>query len=153
MGPRLDQLRAELDAVQSSLTSIRKDLGTSRTEHAAVMAELGTVRKAVSESATQVRRDAEARSLELARSIHLGVRQGGLRGRRLRVVLLVHNTNAWVSLSELWHLMDQAHDLDPVVVSLPKHFAGKGELACEEDAHAALTARMLALAGQLSFKL
>jgi len=39
------------------------------------------------------------------------------------------------------------------VVSLPKHFAGKGELACEEDAHAALTARMLALAGQLSFKL
>ena len=140
-GPRLDQLRAELDAVQSSLTSIRKDLGTSRTEHAAVMAELATVRKAVSESATQVRRDADARSLELARSIHLGVRQGGLRGRRLRVVLLVHNTNAWESLSELWHLMDQAHDLDPVVVSLPKHFAGKGELAGEKDAHAALSVR------------
>ena len=151
-GPRLDQLRAELDAVQSSLTSIRKDLGTFRTEHAAVLAELATVREAVSESATRARHDAEARSLEPARSVHLGVRQGGLRGR-LRVVLLVHNTSVWDSLSELWHLMDRAHDVDPVVVSLPKHFAGKGELACEEDAHAALTARMLALAGQLSFKL
>ena len=152
IGPRLDQLRAELDAVQSSLTSIRKDLGTFRTEHAAVLAELATVREAVSESATRARHDAEARSLEPARSVHLGVRQGGLRGR-LRVVLLVHNTSVWYSLSELWHLMDRAHDVDPVVVSLPKHFAGKGELACEEDAHAALTARMLALAGQLSFKL
>ena len=140
-GLRLDQLRAELDAVQSSLTSVRKDLGTSRTAQAAVMAELATVREAVSESATRAQHDAEARSLELARSVHLGVRQGGLRGRRLRVVFLVHNTHVWNSLSELWHLMDRAHDVDPVVVSLPKHFAGKGELAGEKDAHAALTAR------------
>jgi hypothetical protein len=109
VGPRLDQLRTELDAIQSSLTWIR--------------------------------RDAEARSMELARSVHLGVRQGGLRGRRLRVVLLVHNTSAWDSLSELWHLMDRAHDFDPVVVSLPKHFGGDGDLAGEEDAHAELTAR------------
>jgi hypothetical protein len=115
-GPRLDQLR---------------------TEHAAVMAELATLREAVSESASRARLD----SLELARSVHLGVRQGGLRGRRLRVVLLVHNTSAWDSLSELWHLMDRAHDVDPVVVSLPKHFGGAGELAGEEDAHAELTAR------------
>ena len=140
-GPRLDQLRAELDAVQSSLTSVRKDLGTSRTEHAAVMAELATVREAVSESATRARRDAEVRSQELARSVHLGVRQGGLRGRRLRVVLLVHNISTWLSLSEVWHLMDRAHDVDPVVVSLPKHFGGDGNLAGEKDVHAALTAR------------
>ena len=118
-GLRLDQLRAELDAVQSSLTSVRKDLGTSRTAQAAVMAELATVREAVSESATRAQHDAEARSLELARSVHLGVRQGGLRGRRLRVVFLVHNPSVWNSLSELWHLMDRAHDVDPVVVSLP----------------------------------
>jgi ribosome-binding protein aMBF1 (putative translation factor) len=81
LGPRLDQLGAELDAVQSSLSSVRKDLGTSRAEHVAVMAELAAVREAVSEFATRARREAEASSLELARSVHLGVRQDGLRGR------------------------------------------------------------------------
>jgi len=95
----------------------------------------------VSEFASQARREAEASSLELTRSVHLAVRQRGLRGRRLRVVLLVHNMGVWDSLAELWHLMDRADDIDPVVVSLPMHFGGDGDLADEEDTHAALTAR------------
>ena len=133
----LRSLARRVVTMDETISDLGSQLDQLRTAHAAMMTELATVREAVNESATQARCD----SLELARSVHLGVRQGGLRGRRLRVVLLVHNTSAWDSLSELWHLMDRAHDIDPVVVSLPKHFGGDGELAGEEDAHAELTAR------------
>jgi hypothetical protein len=134
----LRSLARRVVAIDETISDFGPRLDQLRTEHAAVLAELATVREAVSDA----RREAEARSVELARSVHLGVRQGGgLRGRRLRVVLLIHNANAWDSLSELWHLMDRAHDVDPVVVSLPKHFGGDGALAGEENAHADLTAR------------
>ena len=133
----LGSLVRRIVRIDETISDVGRRLDQLRTEQAAVMAELAAVREDVSVSASRARRD----SLELARSVHLGVRHGGLRGRRLRVVLLVHNMSAWDSLSELWHLMDRAHDVEPAVVSLPKHFGGDGELAGEEDAHAALTAR------------
>lgn len=81
--------------------------------------------------------DAQAEELQAIRHhSSLGVRRGGLQASSLRVLFLVHNVTAWGSLDELFTLMAESEDFEPVVVSIPHDYDHRrGEQYGEEEVH------------------
>lgn len=72
---------------------------------------------------------------ETTRVSMTAARRSGLRRSATRVLVLVHNETVWSSLDELVRLMDAAPDFDPVVVSIPHHYAGLGPGHGESEVH------------------
>ena len=50
-------------------------------------------------------------------------------------MMLVQNAVAWPSLAEVHRLMAQATTFEPVVVTIPRHWGGRGPLRDEDETH------------------
>ncbi|TQK18990.1 hypothetical protein FBY40_1481 [Microbacterium sp. SLBN-154] len=68
-------------------------------------------------------------------------RRGTLQRDHIRVVFLVHNVDAWDSIGEVIGTMRTASDFDPVVVSIPHHYAGASTPGSEGRVHRFLDER------------
>lgn len=63
-------------------------------------------------------------------------RRSAFRRGRTTVVLLVHNYTVWSSLSEIYEVMREDEEFDPVVVSIPHDYDhSRGEQHGEADVH------------------
>jgi len=116
--------------------------------HEAELAGLVREVARLSENLSRVEKDRAARARDLSSaldevrdSVHLVARRGTLERATTRVVFLVHHIEAWDSYDELYRLMSDAPDFDPVVVSLPRNFADSGTLRDEDVVHDGLTER------------
>lgn len=123
--------------VESSLTTLSRTTDALRVEHAALQRRLDAMERATAE---RDRKGARAVSA-LNDTVNLVARRGAFAREASRVVFLVHHVEAWDSLDDLVRLMEMSDDFDPVVVTIPRHFGGQGELRDEELVHAGLAAR------------
>ncbi len=76
--------------------------------------------------------------LELRDSLHYAARQSTLQRRRTRVLFLVHLIEAWDGCHDVVRAMEVAEDFEPIVASIPRHFAGIGALEFEDEVHRGL---------------
>lgn len=123
--------------VESALTSLSRTTDALRVEHAALQRRLDAMERATAERDRQGARAVSA----LNDTVNLVSRRGAFARPVTRVVLLVHHVEAWDSLDDLVRLMEMSEDFDPVVVTIPRHFGGQGELRDEELVHEGLAAR------------
>ncbi|GED09673.1 UDP-N-acetyl glucosamine 2-epimerase [Cellulosimicrobium cellulans] len=121
---------------------------TRSERHEAELAGLVREVARLSESLSRAEKDRAAREkvltsalAEVRDSVHLVARRGTLERPTTRVVFLVHHIEAWDSYHELYRLMSEAPDFDPVVVSLPRDFADSGTLRDEDVVHRGLAER------------
>lgn len=59
----------------------------------------------------------------------------------IRVLFLVHNAKTWDSYAQLFDLMTAADDFEPIVLTIPQNFSGRGAPRFESRTHAAMQAR------------
>jgi len=126
--------------VESATTSLQRTVDALRVEHAALQHRLDAVERS---AAARDRQGARAVSA-LHDTVNLVARRGAFRHDVTRVVLLVHHVEAWDSLDDLVRLMEMSDDFDPVIVTIPRHFGGQGELRDEDLVHEGLLARGVA---------
>jgi len=62
-------------------------------------------------------------------------RRATLQRDRIRVLFLVHNRDAWDSIGELISILRTDQDFDPVVLSIPHHYAGHSAPHGERRVH------------------
>ncbi|MEV8369412.1 hypothetical protein [Microbacterium sp. NPDC064584] len=115
---------------------------------------------AIREEAAQLRaetaflREEAVRAAELAAELRTEIgrvhsvagraaRRGTLQREQVRVAFLVHNVDAWDSIGEVIAIMRDAPDFDPIVVSIPHHYAGRSGSRGEGRVHRFLDERGL----------
>jgi hypothetical protein len=78
---------------------------------------------------------------ELQDSVHLIARRNEVRGRRMRVLFLVHQIATWDSCHDVFQAMLASEDFEPIVASIPHHFRGDPVPVGEQEVSDALDAR------------
>lgn len=113
-------------ALHEEIALLRSDNEALRNEHTSTHRQLEEARAQVSAIQAIANRAA---------------RRGTLHRRCLRVVFLVHNPSAWDSIGEVVSIMRDSEDFDPVVVSIPHHYAATAESKGEGRVHRFLSDR------------
>jgi hypothetical protein len=75
---------------------------------------------------------------EVRDSIHYVARQSTLRRTRTRVLFLIHMIETWDSCHDVIRAMEASDDFEPIVASIPRHFAGTGAPHFEDEVHRGL---------------
>lgn len=123
MGESLDALHEEIAALRAETAALRDVYDSTQRQTHGQLAEIRAHASGVQAVANRASR------------------RGTLHRRRLRVVFLVHNRSAWDSIGDVVSIMRESDDFDPIVVSIPHHYAGTTEPKGEGGVHRFLAER------------
>jgi hypothetical protein len=129
MGDGVERVQEELGRLRSEV----EDLGSKAS---ALHAASERTQNLILEARTALDRAASAAGRAAQRAT--------LRRDRARIVFLVHNRDAWDSIGELISILRDEPDFDPIVVSIPHQYGGKGAPRGEGRVHRFLSDRSVA---------
>lgn len=124
VAPRIVSIDERTDAMRQQIDDINRDLAT------------------VTKDLADLRQQFESSTRKSAAIVGIMGKASALRRNQLRVVFFVHNAFVWPSLAEVYEEMRRADDFDPIVVTIPHHFGGRGELRHEQETHDALVGKV-----------